>query len=231
MAVKELAPGVYLISLGMVNAYLLDGDELTLIDTGVPGSEDKILAAMRELGKQPTDLRHIIVTHCHADHAGSLAALKQATHAPAYMHPLDAAMVREGRSMRPVKPAPGLLPNLMYNLLIRAAPGIVPTATIDHEINDGDTLPFAGGLKAIHAPGHCAGQLAFLWPHHGGLLIAADAAAHMMRLGLSIVYEDLAEGQRSLGKLAALNFEMACFGHGGPIKSGASAQFRQKWGR
>jgi glyoxylase-like metal-dependent hydrolase (beta-lactamase superfamily II) len=230
MAMKELAPGVYMISLGMVNAYLLDAGELTLIDTGPPGSEAKILAAMGELGQRPTDLRHILVTHCHTDHAGSLAALKQAAPAQAYMHPLDAALVREGRSMRPVKPAPGLLPGLLFNLLIRAAPTALPAAVIDHELNDGDELPFAGGLKAIHAPGHCAGQLVFLWPHYGGLLIVADAASNVMRLGLSIIYEDLAEGQRSLSKLAALNFEMACFGHGGPIKSGASARFRQKWG-
>jgi len=43
------------------------------------------------------------------------------------------------------------------------------------------------------------------------------------------LYEDLAEGQRSLCKLAALDFESACFSHGSPIRKSASAAFRRKW--
>src|SRR5260370_14718819 len=115
MPLKPMAPGVYMIALGYVNAFLLEGDDgLVLIDTGVPGSAGKILAAAAELGKQPSDIRHILVTHCHADHSGSLAALKQATAAPAYMHPLDAAMVRQGPVMRAMRPAPGLLAGLVH---------------------------------------------------------------------------------------------------------------------
>ncbi|HMB02744.1 MAG TPA: hypothetical protein VKP69_03270, partial [Isosphaeraceae bacterium] len=55
--------------------------------------------------------------------------------------------------------------------------GIDPTE-IEHEVGDGEML--ANGLRAVHVPGHCAGQLAFLWPQHGGVLIAADAAAHIV---------------------------------------------------
>lgn len=230
MAVKQIAPDVYAVSLGVVNAFLIDRDGLTLVDTGTPGSEGKILAAVAELGKQPSDIRHILVTHCHVDHSGSLAALKQATGAPAYMHPLDATMIREGKAARAMHPAPGLLPALMVRLFIRSAPTMVAPAAVDHEVHDGDELPIAGGIRAIHTPGHCAGQLAFLWPHHGGLLFAADNASHMLGLGLSIVYENLDEGKRSLGKLAALEFEAACFGHGRAISAGASARFRRKWG-
>lgn len=230
MAIKQLVPGVYAIPLGFVNAFLIDTGELTLIDTGVPGSAEKILQAVRELGKQPTDIRHILVTHCHADHTGSLAALKAATDAPAYMHPADAALVREGRAARPMQPAPGLLPNLMVRLFMRSAPTGIEPATIEHEVGDGDELPVAGGIRAMHAPGHCAGQLAFLWPRQGGVLFVADAAGHMLgRLGLSIVYEDLVEGRRSLTKLAGQEFAVACFGHGSAIVGSAAERFRQKW--
>ena len=38
-------------------------------------------------------------------------------------------------------------------------------------MSDGEVLPFAGGIRAVHAPGHCAGQLAFFWPRHGGVLL------------------------------------------------------------
>src|SRR6476660_9403720 len=73
MALKQLAPGAYMLPLGFVNAFFLEGrDGLVLIDTGIPGSAEKILAAVRELGRQPADIRHILLTHVHADHTGSL---------------------------------------------------------------------------------------------------------------------------------------------------------------
>jgi glyoxylase-like metal-dependent hydrolase (beta-lactamase superfamily II) len=99
---------------------------------------------------------------------------------------------------------------------------------VEHEVSDGEVLPFAGGIRAVHVPGHCAGQLAFLWPRHGGVLFVADAAANVAGLlGLSPGHEDLEEGKRSAKKLAGLDFEAACFGHGRAIRSGASARFRK----
>jgi glyoxylase-like metal-dependent hydrolase (beta-lactamase superfamily II) len=231
MAVRQIVPGVYMVPLGVVNAFLIEGDDnLILIDTGVPGSAEKILQAVSELGKKPADIQHILVTHCHADHSGSLHALKQATGAPAYMHPADAALVSQGKAARPMRPAPGLINNLVFRLFISRAPTGIEAATVDHEVHDGDELPFASGLRAIHAPGHCAGQLAFFLPRHGGLLFVADAAGNMLRLGPSPIYEDYPQGKRSLQKLAALDFEVACFGHGRPILRGASKRFSDKWG-
>ncbi len=232
MALKQIVPNVYAISLTAVNAFVLKtNDGLILIDTGIPGSAGKILQAVRELGRQPADIRHILVTHCHGDHTGSLAALKKETGAPAFMHPLDAAMVRQGQSMRPAKPPPHLLFQIMVPLLMRGGNTNIEPAEIEHEIADGDELDFAGDLKVIHVPGHCAGQVAFLWPQHGGVLFAGDVASHMLGLSWAIIYEDFEAGKRSLAKIAALDFEVACFGHGRAIVGGAAEQFRQKWGK
>lgn len=231
MAIKQIVPGLFEIPLGMVNAFLiLEANGLTLIDTGVAQSSDKILAALQVLGKRPADIRHIIVTHCHGDHSGSLAEIKEKSDAPAYMHPEDAAMVRVGQSMRPLTPGPSLIARLLFPLFMnRFQHSTIAPAEIEHEVTDGEELPVAGGLTAIHVPGHCAGQLALLWPQHGGVLFVADAAANIVRLGWSIVYEDLDVGKQSLARLAGLEFETACFGHGKTIVGGASARFRQKW--
>lgn len=228
MDANQVVPGLWGVKLGFVNAFLLvTGDGLTLIDTGIAGSGPQIVEAIRAIGRQPADVRQILVTHCHSDHAGSLAELKQLTGAPAVMHPTDAAMVREGKAIRTLKPAPGLLNALVCRFLLPGAPTVVEAAEVEHEAHDGETLP--GGLRAIHVPGHCAGQLAFLWPGHGGVLIAADAAANVFGLAPSPMYEDVEAGRRSLAKLAALDFEVACFGHGKPIPSGASGRFARKW--
>ena len=101
---------------------------------------------------------------------------------------------------------------------------------MEHQVQDGEVLPIADGLTAIQVPGHCAGQLAFLWPHHGGVLFAADTCSNVMGLGWSLGYEEFEEGKRSLRKLAQFDFQVACFGHGQAIMHDAWAQFRKKWG-
>ena len=231
MAAKLIVEGLWQISLGTVNAFLIDigSGELTLIDSGFPDSAGKIVRAVESLGRKAADIRHIIVTHCHPDHAGSLAAIKRLTGAPVYMHASDAAMVRKGESKRPMTAAPGLLSSLMFNLFVARSPSKIEPCAIDYEIADGAELLFAGGLRALHAPGHCAGQLVFLWPSRR-VLFVADAASNLPTFGLSLGYENLTEGLRSLAKIAALDFDVACFGHGGAIATQASAKFRQKWG-
>ncbi|MBX3012213.1 MAG: MBL fold metallo-hydrolase [Caldilineaceae bacterium] len=230
MATKRIVPGLYGISLGNVNAFLLEGEELTLIDTGFPGSEGKILQAVVALGKQPTDLRHIVITHCHPDHAGSLAALQQATGAAVYAHPLDAPAIRTGAVIHPPVPAPYPVQRLLYWLLIRNTSPTYAAAPVTHEIHDGDELPGTGGLKVVHAPGHSAGQVALYWPQHRGVLLAADACSNLPFLDYSIVYDDFAQGQRTLAALAKLDFAVACFGHGEAIQANAAQRFRKKWG-
>jgi glyoxylase-like metal-dependent hydrolase (beta-lactamase superfamily II) len=228
-ATQLIVDGLWSINLGQVNAFVIDDGELTLVDTGFGASPPKIVAALEALGKQVADVRHILVTHCHPDHAGGLAAIKQQTSANAYMHPADAAMVRKGNGKRPLIAAPGALRKIMFNLFVARASGDIAPCAVDREIGDGAQLPIGGGLQAIHVPGHCAGQLAFHWPRRG-VLIAADTASNMPSLGLSLGYEDLQEGLRSLAKVAALDFDVACFGHGTAIKTRASERFKAKWG-
>jgi glyoxylase-like metal-dependent hydrolase (beta-lactamase superfamily II) len=228
MAAKRIVDGVYGIGVGGVNVFLLeDPDGFVLIDAGFPEKAEAILEAVRGLGKQPRDVRHIVVTHGHPDHIGSLAALQRATGAETWMHPLDAGIARAGGGFRKLTPAPGLLSQLMLKL-VRPGAKVEP-AVIDHEIEDGEELPIAGGLRVVHMPGHCAGQVALLWPRHGGVLFAADACMHLLRLDWTIGYEDIAEGGRSLRKLNGLAFDVACFGHGRAIVGGAAERFREKW--
>jgi len=148
------------------------------------------------------------------------------------MHPTDAEMVRSGRALRPLTPTPGVLNRVTFRLFLRNAPSKLRATEVEQEVLDGEVLALAGGIRAVHVPGHCAGQVAFLWSGvgHGGVLFAADAAANGAGLRLSPAHEDLEEGKRSARKLAELDFEMACFDHGRTITRGASERFAHTFG-
>lgn len=231
MGIVQVTKNVFMIPLGIVNAYVIDTNgSLALIDSGVPGSAPAILTAIEQMGKRPADVKQILLTHLHGDHTGSASVLKEATGAPIYMHPVDAAAFEQGQVSRPVKPAPGLVNRLIAAMMVSRPNRMnVQPAKVDQSLNDGDVLDFAGGLQVIHAPGHAAGQVVFLVPQEGGVLIAADVCSNLLGLGYSPIYEDLDEGRRTLKKLSQLRFETAVFGHGKPLH-GADAKFRKKWG-
>ena len=229
MTVRQIVPGVHMISAGPINMFLLESDGgYALIDTGLPGSADGILKAIGGLGKAPSAISHILVTHAHPDHIGSLAAVKTATGAPVYIHGADAPIATSGKGFRPMKTAPGLLTGILFRLFVRLD-RTVESVAVEHQIKDGEQLPVAGGLTAIHVPGHCAGQVAFLWSQRGGVLFVADACSNMMGLGWSLAYEDFEQGKKDLAKLGKMDFQVACFGHGKPILENASRKFREKW--
>jgi hypothetical protein len=74
------------VSLGFVSAYVLvRGREAAVVDTGVAGSAPQIEDGLEAVGKSWEDVRHLILTHHHPDHAGSVAAVMEAaTGARAY---------------------------------------------------------------------------------------------------------------------------------------------------
>src|SRR5882757_5846224 len=120
--ITKIVDGLYGIHLGSTNTFLLDsGDDCALIDTGFPGSGPAILGAVREIGKKPSDIRHILLTHAHVDHIGSYATLKNTTNASGYVHPLDAAIVEAGSGFRPMSPSSVLAPGWRFQWFLSTA--------------------------------------------------------------------------------------------------------------
>ncbi len=227
MAVKQLADDLWIIP-GLVNVYILQTqDGLAILDTGFPGRTGKILDAVRQIGKTPADVRHIVLTHCHPDHIGSAAALKRATGATVWAHPLDAPRMEQGLTMREdMCPSPGWRNWLLAKILAGKVTKVEPIV-VDRLLEDRDSPEFAPDLTAIHMPGHSVGQLAFHWARHGGVLFPADACVNRRGLVLAVATEDPQLAIASLGKLKAYEFDMVCVMHGAPIMEHGAEQFRQ----
>lgn len=67
--------------------HLVEGEEgFLLVDTGMPGSENRIYKSLDKLGRKPDDVKLVLITHRHLDHIRSVAAIKRATGAILIAH-------------------------------------------------------------------------------------------------------------------------------------------------
>jgi glyoxylase-like metal-dependent hydrolase (beta-lactamase superfamily II) len=234
---ERIADGVHRVLKGYVNAYVVESDEgLILVDTGMPKKADRIAESIRDMGRDAADVRHILITHHHLDHLGSLNVLAKMTGATVYAPARDAGVIRGDR--QPPGPNRAKLSGRTIGRVIMMIGMDQPACHIDGEVHDTDVIPLAGGLRVIASPGHTAGHTSFLLDRDGGILIAGDAAgARGDKAGppvgalFGMFTEDLDEAVRSFHKLALFDFEVAVTGHGNPVRSGASELFRKNLGR
>jgi glyoxylase-like metal-dependent hydrolase (beta-lactamase superfamily II) len=232
-SMKQIADHLHQLSLKGANGFLIDHGSLTLVDTGYGGNSDRILAYIKSIGKKPQDLQHILLTHLHSDHTGSLAELQEKTDAEAIMSAPDAECVLKGQAFRAaVEITPGLLHKLIYRLFVKGAPRTVNPPRIDRILTSQDEkLPIGKGFTVIPVPGHAAGQIALLYHDDGGTLFAADTCGNMAGLALAPFYEDYHQGLTDLHTIANYRFERIVVGHGNPILKAADERFEKRFNK
>ena len=88
----KIVDGIYQVDGVNCNVYIVeDGEKLVLIDTGLFRNDKKIVKYIESLGRKPTDVSTIVITHYHIDHTGSLKKMKEATDAKVAVGEFDAA--------------------------------------------------------------------------------------------------------------------------------------------
>ncbi len=204
------------------NVYLVaEGGTLTLIDTGYAGKAREILKRIYRLGFLPTRISNVIITHHHPDHIGALAALKEITKANIIAHCDDVPYI-EGKLPQPGPSRPAWLHSAVAPLttMFKTTP-----VKVDIPVNDGDELPVAGGIRILHTPGHTPGSICIIFQQSGAVM-TGDLLAQRFGLKLpSMPFTvDVSQEYESISKLAGQEFEVACFGHGSPIKHGAGGR-------
>ena len=176
-------------------------------------------------GRAPVSLDSvaaIVLTHYHPDHVGSAERIRAETGATVYVPAGDAEGIRTGK-----EPTPGgLVSSLWRPRMIRymahaarnGAARVSPVAELQ-TYEDGDVLAGAGGLRAVHTPGHTAGHCSLL-AERAGVLFAGDALAMFSFFGgetgpqLLPFHEDKAQARESLSRLEGLAANIVVVGHG-----------------
>lgn len=197
------------------NVYLhISGGELTVIDTGTAGNAGKIVEYVEHLGRKPSDIKTIIITHYHADHTGSVRELKELTGARI------AASAEEADFISGKKPLPKPVDD--------NHPTDVPfdTVEVDVVLGDGDTI---AGLKVILTPGHTLGSIMVL-DESRKVLFAGDTL-RFQGSALTGAHQEYTQDwdrmMKSIVKASKQEFDIMLPGHGAPLTVDACGEVRR----
>ncbi|MEU1627161.1 MBL fold metallo-hydrolase [Streptomyces sp. NPDC020096] len=223
METLQLASDIWMFRFAIGQAYAVrTADGFALVDCGAAGAERDILDALRGLGARPEELREIVLTHSHNDHGGSAAALAAATGATIAAGAADAPVIRGD-----VPEPPPVLLDWERPLYDSVAPNVppMPRCHVDRELVDGDELDWGFPARILHIPGHTAGSVAVHLPD-ARVVFTGDTVANVERLMLGVFNVDRDQASASFRRLADLDVDIACFGHGEPILHGAGDALR-----
>ena len=222
----EVVPGLHWVErIWDTKVYtLVEGDRIIVVDAATPGRAGAVWRHLAALGYPPEAVDEIWLTHGDIDHIGSVAALTAGSGAAVTVHHADAPLV-EGRADRELGPLPlsGTYQRL-FNWAIRHLFRYQPVP-VDRQTEDGTDL---GSWQVVHTPGHTAGSVCYYHTERR-VIIVGDALNHRRgRLGAPplMFTPDMGQALASIQKIAALDFEVCCFGHGPPLVGGAAKQVR-----
>ncbi|MFA4850480.1 MAG: MBL fold metallo-hydrolase [Methanoregula sp.] len=154
-----VAPGIALDR--FVYSYLIAGETITLIDTGVAGCETRIFEYVQSIGRDPSEISLLILTHSHPDHIGAARAIREATGCSVAAHLAERAWIEDVERQNRERPVPGFA---------KLVGGPVP---LDFELDGGVTIDIDGTreyeIEVMHTPGHSAGSVSLFLPGQGAL--------------------------------------------------------------
>lgn len=192
---------------------------LTLVDTGTEKDPPRILRALEKLGRKPEDVKQILVTHSHGDHAGGAKAMQELTGAPVFAGAADVEVIA-GR--QPYVMAPAAWGRVLYSNRLKD----YQRFEVDHPLDDRTGVE--SGLEMIPAPGHTPGHMA-VWAPDLQALFVGDSVWNLPRVTESwkafTWSRDL--NRESVRTLADLPSESLWFGHGFTIQSDGRSRLRR----
>lgn len=160
MTLVEVVPVPVKIGPMTVMSYLLLGDRVVVVDTGVAGQTQRILATLAAHGRSAADVSLILLTHGHGDHAGSAIALHEATGAPVALGAGDEEKCLSGvdTEMRARHP---LNKTLLLAIRRRHALSLSPVGPVADIVIDEERSLSEFGIDAVvvPTPGHSRGSL------------------------------------------------------------------------
>ena len=207
----RIAGNFYYVGANDIAAFLITGPEgHVVLDGGYPSTASLIMASIAKLGFDIRDVKVLLNSEPHADHAGGLAALQQASHAELWASDASADVIASG----------GDDPDLIRPLRTLIQIGLLsyPAARIDHRFSDGDTIrvgPIA--LTAHVTAGHTRGCTSWSFSvREGDRVLHVVSVCSPEVLEASRYQEQRTDIERSLRVLRSLPVDIWVTNHARP---------------
>lgn len=226
---QPLAPTVFRLRIDggpahLLNSYLvLDDDGVTLVDTGWSDSAPVVESALHALGRRRDDVRRVVLTHFHEDHAGAAAEIAGWGDVQVIAGVPEADVVRGAVT----GPLPRLTAAERAIHPESSEPPAAPPCRVDLEVSDGDVLPVGGEARVLLLPGHTPGSLALHLPRLDTVLTGDTVAELDGEVVLGVFDVDRDETRRSALRIAATGAGTAGFGHGEAVLHDAARLVRE----
>jgi len=199
---------------------------LVLVDAGMDSDAADVHAGLRSLGADAREVRAILLTHWHNDHAAGAHSIQALTNASVYYHRADEPyFTGRGGATGARRWVSDLIPEwgvlvLAKGLLGESTPRAVSATQF---VRDGDVL--LDDFVVVETPGHTAGHVSYFYKPDQALF-AGDALAVIggrVRFMARPVTLDLPTARASMEKILALQPQIVCPGHREPLVIGAAA--------
>ncbi|MDQ0219077.1 MBL fold metallo-hydrolase [Peribacillus cavernae] len=167
---------------GDVNVYIIKGDTLTLIDTGLQTEQGKeaLEQGLEDIGLSINDIEQIVLTHHHPDHAGGLGLFSE--NVPVYGHPnnqrflhmTDEFMDEHEQFYLDFALKLGV-PSEYKRMIaqIRRSAQFISQRMLRSALLEGDSIPGHSEWKVIETPGHAQSHIS-LYREKDGVMIGGD---------------------------------------------------------
>jgi glyoxylase-like metal-dependent hydrolase (beta-lactamase superfamily II) len=174
-----------------VYIYIICGEKIWLIDTGVSGSKKIIFDYIESIGRNPKEIESVFLTHCHPDHIGSAKSIKEECKCSIFIHSSEKSWTEDVNLQYQERPVPG------FNLLVDGS------VIVEHTIEDKDIIKLDKtlSLEIFHTPGHSTGSISYFLDKDKALF-CGDA---ILSSGQMPIFEDLQNCKNSIKKLVSIN--------------------------
>lgn len=183
-----------------VYSYLICGEKICLIDSGVSSSEDLIFGYMDKLGLKENDLSLMILTHSHPDHMGSAKSIKDKSGCKVLAHENEIKWIENIELQAKERPVPN------FHSLVEGS------VLVDGILENGDMVDLGDNItmRVIHTPGHSEGSIS-LFTKGEGVLFTGDVILIPGELPIYDDYNQLIESIKKMKDIKGVNTLLAAW--------------------